>query len=765
VRPTGAGTTRAPRVDDRPSFLFVTQYFPPERGAAQVRLGAITQELRRRGHRVEVVTAIPNYPLGRLFPDWPRRPVQRAEEDGIRVVRVWVWAAVGSGIGRVANYVSFGVLSLAGMARAKRAAWTVIEYPTLAGALPAVLWCRARHRRMVINVADLWVDAAVAVGAIPEGRVARGAGSVERWMLRQADLVNAVTEGVRDALIDKGIAPQRICWLPNGADTELFAPGPSEPGIRSELGADADEAIVLYAGTHGYVHGLGVVLDAAAELRNDPVRFVLVGGGSEKDELVARATRAGLDNVTFLDPVAPARVADYLRASTAGLATVRRGDLYRSIRSAKMLPVMASGRPLIYSGDDEGAAIVSREGAGIACAPEDGVALAAAVRAVIDAPERADAMGAAGRAWVLREASWQTITERWLRDLRDKGPATPLRLGFIGIHAGRRDDRPASQDENLAQLFADSGACVRCASAVRSPALRTLHQAWSALRWSGSSDAMFVTVFSGRSFLYADLISWLCHVRGAPTVLVLHGGRLPVFAQKHPRWVHRVLSRADRVVAPSPFLVRAFARRDIDVRCIPNVITTDAVPHRHRASARPRLLWMRTFHEDYDPLLALDVLAIVRETHPDVTLTMAGADHGLLAATRARVEELGLTHAVTFAGFLDAAGKHRAFEEHDLFVNTNRVDNMPVSILEVAAAGLVPVSTDAGGLPDLLTEGQDGRLVPVGDAPAMAAAICSLLDDPEELAHLGRGARALAERSSWPEVHRLWLEALAPLVS
>ena len=107
-------------LDDGPSFLIVTQYFAPERGAAQVRLAAIADELTKLGHRVEVVTAIPNYPTGRLFDGWRRRVIQEQVEDGRRVIRLWVWAAVGSGIGRWVNHLSFALLAPLGLRAARR---------------------------------------------------------------------------------------------------------------------------------------------------------------------------------------------------------------------------------------------------------------------------------------------------------------------------------------------------------------------------------------------------------------------------------------------------------------------------------------------------------------------------------------------------------------------------------------------------------------------------------------------------------------------
>lgn len=399
------------------SILVVTQYYPPERGAAQVRLGAIVRELSRRNLAVEVVTALPNYPTGSIFPGWRHRLLQHRDESGVRVGRVWVYAAMGSGPARLANYLSFGLTSVLGILRARRADWTVVEYPTLFGALPALVLSRLRRRRVVLLVADLWVDSIVEVGAASDGPLVSVLRRLERWMLRSADRVTAVTEGVRDGLLAKGVRPEQLAWLPNGADTEMFAPGPFDPSLRSRFGLREDSDVVLYAGTHGYVHGLEVVLDAAAVLRDRSVEFLLVGSGSEKAELVAAARARGLTNVVFADPVDPETVAELLRISSVSLATVRAGDLFRTIRSAKMLPAMSSAVPVVYSGDDEGSRIVAQEGAGIVTPPGDGAALAAAVASLLDDPARAAEFGRGGRSWVEREASWRRLVGDWLVEL------------------------------------------------------------------------------------------------------------------------------------------------------------------------------------------------------------------------------------------------------------------------------------------------------------------------------------------------------------
>ena len=419
-RPNGAEPART--VD----FQLVTQYYPPERGAAQVRLSAVVAELVRAGLTVDVVTALPNYPLGRIFAGWSRRPVQQHEEGGAVVTRVWVWAAMGSGVGRILNYLSFGVMSLLGIARARRARWVLVEYPTLFGALPAVVVARLRRQHVAVIVADLWVDAIVEIGTLSDGPLVALLRRAERWMLRRADTVTAVTEGVRDALVDKGVDGRRLSWLPNGADTELFSPGDADPQLRASLGLASDEHLFLYAGTHGYVHGLEVVLAAAELLRDEPVRFLLVGGGSEKQDLVRRAAQLALTNVEFRDPVDPAEVARLLRVSTAGLATVREGDLYRSIRSAKVLPTMAAGRPVIYSADDEGSRLVAAAGAGLVTPAGDAAALADAIRTLVADPADAERMGRNGREWVLEHASWGHLVDEWLAQLGERPSGAPV---------------------------------------------------------------------------------------------------------------------------------------------------------------------------------------------------------------------------------------------------------------------------------------------------------------------------------------------------
>jgi glycosyltransferase involved in cell wall biosynthesis len=269
-------------------------------------------------------------------------------------------------------------------------------------------------------------------------------------------------------------------------------------------------------------------------------------------------------------------------------------------------------------------------------------------------------------------------------------------------------------------------------------------------------DVVCLQVYGGPSFVVEDLASRVSQQLGKPLVMTLHGGAMPEFMSRFPRWTKSVLRRADCLVAPSEFLRRAVVERGFEARVIPNLIDLRHYQYRYRSRLRPRLFWMRAFHPIYNPRLAIRVLARVRQQIPDASLVMAGQQKGAEAEVEQLARDLGLAGAVEFPGFLDRDGKRRQGNAADIFINTNRVDNMPVAVLEAGAMGLPIVATAVGGVPDLLTDGRDAVLVPDNDDEAMANAVLRLLSDPDLAGRLSRNGRRLAERSTWDAVGPQW---------
>lgn len=337
-------------------------------------------------------------------------------------------------------------------------------------------------------------------------------------------------------------------------------------------------------------------------------------------------------------------------------------------------------------------------------------------------------------------------------------------LCFIGPLVGRHPGYVTTQGLILADHFSEASYPVISASDKRNRYARLVDVVGTHLVRGHAVDIQSLEVYGGSSFVVEDVSSLLGKLCGQKIVMVLHGGALPQFIAKFPRWARRVFRRADAIVTPSPYLARTMKEYGFRAMVIPNVVDLSEYRFRHRTSVRPRLFWMRTFHDVWNPAMAVRVLARLQQDYPDATLVMAGQDKGQQVEMQKLASQLGISEAVRFPGFLDREAKAREGEAADIFISTSHIDNMPVAILEAGAMGLPVVSTDVGGVPDLITDGVNGVLVPDDDDAAMAHAIRRLIEEPEFAARLSENGRQLAERSSWDRVRAEWERVFAGLL-
>jgi len=319
--------------------------------------------------------------------------------------------------------------------------------------------------------------------------------------------------------------------------------------------------------------------------------------------------------------------------------------------------------------------------------------------------------------------------------------------------------------EDLAERLRASGHCVIAASPYRNGWARAAHMLWTTVSRRRDYRIAVVDLYSGRAFFWGEGVCRVLSLLRKPHVLVLRGGNLPAFARRRSARVGRVLKSASAVTAPSRYLLEEMKRYREDVRLLPNPLALEAYPFRLRPRPRPRLVWVRAFHEIYNPSLAVRVLASLAKEFDDASLVMVGRDKGDGSFQRARrlAAALGVAERVRFPGGVPKSGVPRWLDEGDIFLNTTNIDNTPVSVLEAMACGLPVVSTDVGGLPYLLESGRDALLVPPGDAEAMADAVRRVLTEPGLAERLSRGGRERAELFDWPVVMAQWEHLLGSL--
>ena len=221
-------------------ILYLSQYFPPEVGATQTRAYEMAQGLIRAGHRVTMLTEVPNHPEGIIRPEYRGRFWVRETLDGIDVIRVWVRTTpVKTMRTRLAFYISYMLnAALAGLLLA-RGRYDVIyaTSPPLFVGGAALALSYLRHIPLVFEVRDLWPESAVALGELTNPCFIRWATWLEERCYARARRIIVVTQGIHDRLIERGLSAEKLVLIPNGANTDLFRPRPDEgAALRRELG-------------------------------------------------------------------------------------------------------------------------------------------------------------------------------------------------------------------------------------------------------------------------------------------------------------------------------------------------------------------------------------------------------------------------------------------------------------------------------------------------------------------------------------------------
>jgi len=378
--------------------LVVTHYFPPEIGAPQARLSDLARYWAEAGDEVTVLTGMPNHPTGVVPPEYKGRIRAREQVDGYRVVRTWLYATPNERIVRkTLGHLSFMVSSVVlGARKAGRADVVVVSSPTFLSILSGWLIARARRARLVVEVRDLWPAIFVDLGILQNRFLIRLLTRLEMAAYRASDAVVVVSEGFRDDLLRRGVDPGKVHVVRNGVDLDVFGPTEPDPRVREGLGATNGETLVLYAGAHGISHGLEAVVDAAAQLTGEPVRFAFVGEGSAKRRLMERISELGVSNVSTLPGVPHDEVPGLLAAADICLVPLRDVPLFGSFIPSKMFEYLASGKAVVGSLRGESATILGEAGA-VVVEPEDAGALADAIRQLAADPERRAEMGRLGR--------------------------------------------------------------------------------------------------------------------------------------------------------------------------------------------------------------------------------------------------------------------------------------------------------------------------------------------------------------------------------
>ena len=371
-------------------ILLLNEYYPPDTSAT-AKMAAQVAEALAHTDSVTVLAGRPSYDPDEYY---PYSFLRRDTRNEVAVERVGSTAYPRHQMRRrVSNYLSYLALAIPRALVIRADVVLAMTDPPIAGIAGAMI-ARLTGRPFVYNIRDLYPDMAIGGDIVRPGTWVAGWERLHRRALRQADRVIVLGDDMRERILSKGVAPERVVVVRDGTSLPGSMPEQSDPVAREiRYGFPF---VVLHAGNLGFYGAWNTLLSAAKILRNENVGLVFVGEGANKDALQASVN--GSSNVRFL-PFRPVeQVPHVMMAGDLHVVTVRRG-LEGVVVPSKLYSILAAGRPIlaVAPAESDAARIVEESGCGIAVDPDDPAAVASAIRELRDDPARLAEMGRRAR--------------------------------------------------------------------------------------------------------------------------------------------------------------------------------------------------------------------------------------------------------------------------------------------------------------------------------------------------------------------------------
>ena len=399
-------------------IVYLTQWFDPEPNV--VKGPAFVRALEAAGHEVTVVTGLPNYPHGRIYPGYRLRLVQRETLAGVTIVRLPLYPSHDkSSLRRSLTFLSFFFSAFVWLLfNRRRFDMAYVYHPPITVGLAAAL----ARIPFVLDVQDLWPDTITATGMPGAARLVRPLGACCRFVYHRASAVLAQSNGIRDVLIQRCSPASKVTVVRNWADLE-FQDIPSRKFTSGPF-------TLAYGGNFGRAQQLQHVIEAAALLERDrtDIRIDLYGSGVDEGSLRQQAEATGLQNLRFQGRVPQQAVIRAFADADALLLHLGDDPLFNITIPSKTQFYLAMGRPVVAAVNGEAGRMLRASGASLVVPPANPGALATAIAAMADMPRRRrERMGQAGADYYHRHLSFSEAMTRTLQVL--EGTYETVRAG------------------------------------------------------------------------------------------------------------------------------------------------------------------------------------------------------------------------------------------------------------------------------------------------------------------------------------------------
>jgi glycosyltransferase involved in cell wall biosynthesis len=333
-------------------------------------------------------------------------------------------------------------------------------------------------------------------------------------------------------------------------------------------------------------------------------------------------------------------------------------------------------------------------------------------------------------------------------------------LIYIGNQLSSHGFTPTTIDTLAPKLSAFAN--VSTASSKRNKIAR-LWDMWRTVWNAPRGSIILIDTYSANGFHFAWTCAQIARWRGLSYIPSLRGGNLPQRMDNNPGICRLFFENATAIVSPSGYLKAEVEKRfNASVTIIHNNIDIERYPFQEKSFSSIRMLWVRSFHQIYNPEMAVRVLRGLHDAgHSDAILCMIGPDKdGSRKAVEMLSRQLQVDHALEITGRLAKKEWIEKSKAYNIFINTTNFDNTPVSVMEAMALGFPVVTTKVGGIPYLFAEGKEGLMTPPNDTEAMIDAIVGLVSSPKYAITIAHMARRKATQWDWGNIETKWVKCL-----
>lgn len=349
------------------NILVISQYFYPE----QFRINDICTEWVKRGHKVTVITGIPNYPQGKFYDGYSLFKKRRDAYNGIEIIRIPLIPRGNSAIMLSLNYLSFVVSGFFWKMTTKLQADYVFifEVSPMTQALPGVWFAKKNNIPCYLYVQDLWPENVEIITGIKNKKIINAIGKMVNYIYNNCSKIFTTSQSFVKSINSRGVSLDKIEYWPQYAE-DFYIP----MNVKSIKEIPNDEAFnIIFAGNIGTAQGLEILPKAAAILKSRTdrlIRFNIVGEGRYKNELIKIVNSMELSNMFNFVPKQPAkRIPEFLAVCDAAFLSLADNPLFEMTIPAKLQSYMACGIPSIVSAAGETEKIINESSSGLCGKP------------------------------------------------------------------------------------------------------------------------------------------------------------------------------------------------------------------------------------------------------------------------------------------------------------------------------------------------------------------------------------------------------------